>query len=115
MFQFLLVIGLVLAYYGYAVTRNPHIWGEQGKDCIKEEYWREYVVRNGRFVMYAGFLLAALAALDAAISLANWLYLLILLGGLALLLYPLAHWMKATHGTWNPWPRKKKKKGNGSR
>lgn len=115
MFQFLLVIGLVLAYYGYAVTRNPHIWGEQGKDCIKEEYWREYVIRNGRFVMYSGFLLAALAALDAAVSLAKWLYLLILLGGLALLLYPLAHWMKTTHGTWNPWPRKKKKKGEGRR
>ena len=93
------------------MTKNPHIWGDQGKDRIKEEYWREYVVRNGRFVMYSGFLLAALAALDAAVSLTGWLYLLILLGGVALLLYPLAHWMKTTHGTWNPWPRKKKKKG----
>ena len=73
------------------------------------------MIRNGRFVMYSGFLLAALAALDAAVSLAEWLYLLILLGGLALLLYPLAHWMKTTHGTWNPWPRKKKKKGEGRR
>ena len=23
MFQFMLVVGLVLAYYGYAVTKNP--------------------------------------------------------------------------------------------
>lgn len=110
MFEFLLVIGLILAYYGYSVTRNPHIWGDQGKDRIKEEYWREYVLRNGRFVMYAGFLLAALAALDAALTMESWLFLVLLLGGLGLLGYPLAHWMKKTHGTWNPWPRKQKDK-----
>ena len=33
----MLVVGLVLAYYGYAVTKNPHIWGDQGRDAIKEE------------------------------------------------------------------------------
>ena len=37
MFQFMLVVGLVLAYYGYAVTKNPRIWGDQGRDAIKEE------------------------------------------------------------------------------
>ncbi len=35
MFQFMLVVGLVLAYYGYAVTKNPRIWGDQGRDAIK--------------------------------------------------------------------------------
>ncbi len=30
MFQFMLVVGLVLAYYGYAVTKNPRIWGTRG-------------------------------------------------------------------------------------
>ena len=39
MFQFMLVVGLVLAYYGYAVTKNPRIWGDQGRDAIKEENW----------------------------------------------------------------------------
>ena len=33
------------------------------------------------------------------------IYLLILLGGLAILLYPFAHWMHENEGTWNPWPR----------
>ncbi|MEE0801714.1 MAG: hypothetical protein U0L91_10620 [Gemmiger sp.] len=106
MFQFMLVVGLVLAYYGYSVTKNPHIWGDQGRDAIKEENWNRYVRMNGQFVMYAGFLFAALAALDMAVDLAEWLFFLILLGGLAVLLYPLAHWMHQQEGTWNPWPRK---------
>ena len=93
MFQFMLVVGLVLAYYGYAVTKNPRIWGDQGRDAIKEENWNRYVRYNGQFAMYAGFLMAALGAL------------LILLGGLAILLYPFAHWMHENEGTWNPWPR----------
>ena len=92
MFQFMLVVGLVLAYYGYAVTKNPRIWGDQGRDAIKEENWNRYVRYNGQFAMYAGFLMAALGAL-------------ILLGGLAILLYPFAHWMHENEGTWNPWPR----------
>ena len=64
MFQFMLVVGLVLAYYGYAVTKNPRIWGNQGRDAIKEENWNRYVRYNGQFAMYAGFLMAALGALD---------------------------------------------------
>lgn len=65
MFQFMLVVGLVLAYYGYAVTKNPRIWGDQGRDAIKEENWNRYVRYNGQFAMYAGFLMAALRPLDA--------------------------------------------------
>ena len=42
MFQFMLVVGLVLAYYGYAVTKNPRIWGDQGRDAIKEETWNPW-------------------------------------------------------------------------
>ena len=101
MFQFMLVVGLVLAYYGYAVTKNPRI----GRDAIKEENWNRYVRYNGQFAMYAGFLMAALGALDMAIDLSTAIYLLILLGGLAILLYPFAHWMHENEGTWNPWPR----------
>lgn len=55
--------------------------------------------------MYAGFLMAALGALDMAVNLSTAIYLLILLGGLAILLYPFAHWMHENEGTWNPWPR----------
>ena len=105
MFQFMLVVGLVLAYYGYAVTKNPRIWGDQGRDAIKEENWNRYVRYNGQFAMYAGFLMAALDALDMAVDLSAAIYLLILLGGLAILLYPFAHWMHENEGTWNPWPR----------
>lgn len=85
MFQFMLVVGLVLAYYGYAVTKNPRIWGDQGRDAIKEENWNRYVRYNGQFAMYAGFLMAALGALDMAVNLPTAIYLLILLGGLAIL------------------------------
>jgi uncharacterized membrane protein len=78
MFQFMLVVGLVLAYYGYAVTKNPRIWGDQGRDAIKEENWNRYVRYNGQFAMYAGFLMAALGALDMAVDLSTAIYLLIL-------------------------------------
>lgn len=110
MFQFMFVIGLFLAYYGYSVMKNPKVWGEQGRDRIKEENWNGYVVRNGRFIMYAGFFMAALAALDVVFVFTTWLYILILVGGLALLACPLARWMHEKEGTWNPWPRKEKKK-----
>ena len=46
---------------------------------------------TGQFMMYAGFFLAALAALDVIFDFAGWLYILILLGGLAMIFYPLAH------------------------
>lgn len=110
MFQFMFVIGLILAFYGYSVMKNPRVWGDQGRDRIKEENWNGYVVRNGQFAMYAGFFMAALAALDVIFTFAAWLFILILLGGMFLLLYPLAHWMHEKEGTWNPWPRKKKEK-----
>ena len=29
MFEFLFVIGIVLAFYGYSVMKNPHVWGDQ--------------------------------------------------------------------------------------
>lgn len=106
MFQFMLVVGLIMAYYGYAVTKNPHIWGDQGRDVIREENWNRYVRYNGQFVMYAGFLFAALAALDMAVELSNAVFLILLLGGLLVILYPFAHWMRQNEGTWNPWPSK---------
>ena len=50
------------------------------------------------------------AALDVIFTFANWLFILILLGGLALLFYPLAHWMHEKEGKWWPWPKHKNKK-----
>ena len=84
MFEFLFVIGIVLAFYGYSAMK--------------------------KFMMYAGFFLAALAALDVIFDFAGWLYILILLGGLAMIFYPLAHWMHEKEGKWWPWPKHKKKK-----
>ena len=86
MFEFLFVIGIVLAFYGYSVMKNPHVWGDQGRDEIRPENWNGYVAHNGQFMMYSGFFLAALAALDVIFTFASWLYCLILLGGLALVL-----------------------------
>lgn len=108
-FQFMFVVGLILAFYGYSVMRNPHVWGDQGRDRIREENWNGYVVRNGQFLMYAGLLITALSLVDFAVDLADWLYILILLVGLAVLVWPLCHWMHQKEGTWNPWPGKKKK------
>ena len=111
MFEFLFVIGVVLAFYGYSAMKNPNVWGDQGRDEIKPENWNGYVVHNGQFMMYAGFFLAALAALDVIFDFAGWLYILILLGGLAMIFYPLAHWMhqKERQNGW-PWPKREKRK-----
>lgn len=104
MFEFMFIVGLFLAFYGYSVMKNPNVWGEQGKNSIKPENWKGYIRRNGQFMMYAGFLFAALAALDIIFDFATWLFILLLIGGLLLLIYPLCHWMHQKEGTWNPWP-----------
>ena len=110
MYQLMVTLGIVLAFYGYSAMKNPNVWGDQGRDEIKPENWNGYVVHNGQFMMYAGFFLAALAALDVIFDFAGWLYILILLGGLAMIFYPLAHWMHEKEGKWWPWPKHKKKK-----
>lgn len=114
MFQFMLVVGLVLAYYGYAVTKNPRIWGDQGRDAIKEENWNRYVRYNGQFAMYAGFLMAALGALDMAVDLSTAIYLLILLGGLAILCIPSPTGCTKTRAPGTPGPAWKPKSRSAS-
>lgn len=109
MFEFLLVIGLLLAYYGYSVSNNSKMWGEQGKKEIKEENWKEYVKRNGHFFMYSGILLALLAAVDEMVSLSNLVYIVVLVGGELCLYYPFGKWMKEKEGTWYAWPNRHKK------
>lgn len=110
MFEFLFVIGLILAFYGYSVAKNPNVWGEQGRDEIKEENWKAYVFHNGQFFMYSGFFMAALAALDVIFTFSNPVFILILLTGIGLLFYPLAHWMHEKEGTWNPWTKRQAKR-----
>lgn len=109
MFEFLCVIGIVMAFYGYSVLKNPRVWGEQGRDAIKPENWNGYVMHNGQFVMYAGLFMVALAALDVIFNFSGIVFILILLGGLAVVGYPLMHWMHEKEGTWWPWPKNKKK------
>lgn len=110
MFEFLFVMGVVFAFYGYSVMKNPRVWGDQGREEIHEENWNGYVVRNGQFCMYSGFFIIALAALDVIFNFPSWLFILILLGGIGALFYPLAHWMHEKEGKWWPWPKRKKKK-----
>lgn len=109
MFEFMFVIGLCLAYYGYAVSTNPRMWGEQGKKDIKEENWKEYRKKNGTFFLYSGVLFVLLAAADALFTLSDLLYILILVAGEMLLYYPLGKWMKEHEDTWNAWPNRHKK------
>lgn len=108
MFEFMIVIGLVLAYYGYAVSQNPRMWGEQGKKHVQEKNWKTYVRKNGQFCLRSGILFSLLAVLDILFSVPNLLYIVILLGGEAWIYYPLGKWMKENEGTWNAWPKNKK-------
>ena len=57
-----------------------------------------------------GYKSVALAALDVIFNFPSWLFILILLGGIGALFYPLAHWMHEKEGKWWPWPKHKKKK-----
>ena len=39
MFEFLFVIGMVLAFYGYSTMKNPRVWGDQSREEIRPENW----------------------------------------------------------------------------
>ena len=105
MFEFLFVIGIVLAFYGYSVMKNPHVWGDQGRRAVKAEHFEEYCRQNGLFFLKAGFLMALIGALDALFTLSALLYLLLYVFGLAFAFYPLTRWCKANEGFSWPWPR----------
>lgn len=74
MFEFLFVIGIVLAFYGYSGHEKSPCLGRPGPRRNTPENWNGYVVHNGQFMMYSGFFLAALAALDVIFTFASWLY-----------------------------------------
>ena len=105
MFEFLFVIGIVLAFYGYSAMKNPNVWGDQGRQAVKDENFPEYCRQNGLFFLKAGFLMALIGALDALFTLSALLYLLLYVFGLAFAFYPLTRWCKANEGFSWPWPR----------
>ena len=90
--------------------KNPNVWGDQGRDEIKPENWNGYVVHNGQFMMYAGFFLAALAALDVIFDFAGWLYIPDPAGRSGHDLLSARPLDARKEGKWWPWPKHKKKK-----
>ena len=68
-FGFQLTCGLMLVFYGYSVMKNPHVWGDQGRQAVKAENFPEYCRQNGLFFLKAGFLMALIGALDALFTL----------------------------------------------
>ena len=105
MFEFLFVIGIVLAFYGYSAMKNPNVWGDQGRQAVKTENFPEYCRQNGLFFLKAGFLMGLIGALDALFTLSAMLYFLLYVFGLAFAFYPLTRWCKANEGFSWPWPR----------
>ena len=85
-FGFQLTLGLMMAFYGFSVMKNPRVWGDQGRRAVKAENFEEYCRQNGLFT------------LDAL------LYALLYIFGLAFAFYPLTRWCKQNEGFSWPWP-----------
>ena len=84
-FGFQLTLGLMMAFYGFSVMKNPRVWGDQGRRAVKAENFEEYCRQNGQFFLKAGCVVAVIGALDALITLDALLYIF----GLAFAFYPL--------------------------
>ena len=68
-FGFQLTLGLMMAFYGFSVMKNPRVWGDQGRRAVKAENFEEYCRQNGQFFLKAGCVVAVIGALDALITL----------------------------------------------
>ena len=88
-FGFQLTLGLMMAFYGFSVMKNPAWWGDQGRRAVKAENFEEYCRQNGQFFLKAGCVVAVIGALDALITLDALLYALLYIFGLAFAFYPL--------------------------
>ena len=53
-FGFQLTLGLMMAFYGFSVMKNPRVWGDQGRRAVKAENFEEYCRQNGQFFLKAG-------------------------------------------------------------
>ena len=103
-FGFQLTLGLMMAFYGFSVMKNPRVWGDQGRRAVKAENFEEYCRQNGQFFLKAGCVVAVIGALDALITLDALLYALLYIFGLAFAFYPLTRWCKQNEGFSWPWP-----------
>ncbi len=97
-FGFQLTLGLMMAFYGFSVMKNPRVWGDQGRRAVKAENFEEYCRQNGQFFLKAGCVVAVIGALDALITLDALLYALLYIFGLAFAFYPLTRWCKQNEG-----------------
>ena len=88
-FGFQLTLGLMMAFYGFSVMKNPRVWGDQGRRAVKAENFEEYCRQNGQFFLKAGCVVAVIGALDALITLDALLYALLYIFGLAFAFSPL--------------------------
>ena len=103
-FGFQLTLGLMMAFYGFSVMKNPRVWGDQGRRAVKAENFEEYCRQNGQFFLKAGCVVAVIGALDALVTLDALLYALLYIFGLAFAFYPLTRWCKQNEGFLWPWP-----------
>ncbi len=103
-FGFQLTLGLMMAFYGFSVMKNPRVWGDQGRRAVKTENFEEYCRQNGQFFLKAGCVVAVIGALDALVTLDALLYALLYIFGLAFSFYPLTRWCKQNEGFLWPWP-----------
>ena len=87
-FGFQLTLGLMMAFYGFSVMKNPRVWGDQGRRAVKAENFEEYCRQNGQFFLKAGCVVAVIGALDALITLDALLYALLYIFWLGLCLLP---------------------------
>ena len=51
-FGFQLTLGLMMAFYGFSVMKNPRVWGDQGRKAVKAENFEEYCRQNGQFCTF---------------------------------------------------------------
>ena len=62
-FGFQLTLGLMMAFYGFSVMKNPRVWGDQGRRAVKAENFEEYCRQNGQFFLKAGCVVAVICLL----------------------------------------------------
>ena len=103
-FGFQLTLGLMMAFYGFSVMKNPRVWGDQGRRAVKAENFEEYCRQNGQFFLKAGCVVAVIGALDALVTLDAVLYALLYIFGLAFSFYHLTRWCKQIEVFSWPWP-----------
>ena len=102
-FGFQLTLGLMMAFYGFSVMKNPRVWGDQGRKAVKAENFEEYCRQNGQFFLKAGCVVAVIGAFGSLITLDALLYALLYIFCLAFAFYPPTPWCKQNEGFSRPW------------